>query len=251
MIREILPWLKNRYLKVRNHYKSLPSGARMNLTARDSINMFQSARYGRYAVFDVKTTGFDMTRDRIVAIGAVRIENGRIRLGQSFNRTVNPAIQMSEESGKAHRSGPQPALSVSSAGSVVNAFLEFAGRDILVAHCAEVGAGFLNRFMKRRYGFGLQNIVLDTMALSRNFLLPDVDLNSAWWNKTFGAGSNRRTQPRYNLDELARYLGILIRNRHSGIGDALVTGMVFQCILAQAEKRRMDRLAHLISLGGV
>jgi len=251
MVRVILPWLKNRYLKVRNQHKVLPTGARINLTARDSLNIFQKARCARYVVFDIETTGFDATRDRIVGIGAVRIQNGRIRTGESFNQIVNPKIQMSAESVKVHRIMPQTALSAPPASKVIDAFLEYVGRDILVAHCAGFDVGFLNRYMKQRYGFGLQNMVLDAMPLSRIFLLPDSEQNPTCRIKMLGEGRGGRAQHRCTLDEMARYLGIVIHKRHTGIGDSLATGLIFQRILAKAEKRHMDRLIHLISLGGL
>jgi len=38
----------------------------------------------RYVVVDVESSGLNISRDRLIAIGAVAVANGRIRLDDSF-----------------------------------------------------------------------------------------------------------------------------------------------------------------------
>lgn len=41
-----------------------------------------------YIVFDIETTGFDKTKNRIIEIGAVKVKNGKII--DEYNRLINP-----------------------------------------------------------------------------------------------------------------------------------------------------------------
>ena len=43
-------------------------------------------------VLDTETTGLDVTRDRIVSIGTVRLHGGRIYRSATFDRLVRPGI---------------------------------------------------------------------------------------------------------------------------------------------------------------
>ena len=47
-----------------------------------------SMAHGKYVVFDIETTGFSCERDRIIEIGAVRVEDGKIT--DRFSEFVNP-----------------------------------------------------------------------------------------------------------------------------------------------------------------
>ena len=43
-------------------------------------------------VFDLETTGFSPIKDKIIEIGAVKVENGKIT--ERFSTFVNPKVQM-------------------------------------------------------------------------------------------------------------------------------------------------------------
>ena len=46
--------------------------------------------HGTYVVFDIETTGFSAMKDKIIEIGAVRVEDGKIT--DRFSQFVNPQI---------------------------------------------------------------------------------------------------------------------------------------------------------------
>ena len=48
-----------------------------------------------YVVFDIETTGFSPVNNRIIEIGAVKLENGQVL--DSFNIFVNPQRQIPEK----------------------------------------------------------------------------------------------------------------------------------------------------------
>lgn len=43
-----------------------------------------------YVVFDIETTGLDVNNDRIIEIGAVKVENGIVL--EEFNQLINPGV---------------------------------------------------------------------------------------------------------------------------------------------------------------
>lgn len=106
-----------------------------------SIAKFQKVVNNRFVVFDLETTGLDADNDRIVEIGAVRVENGRIT--DHYQRLVNPRIPMSAEASKKNHITDDMLKNESPIKQVLPSFLDFVGRDVLAAHNAGFDAAFL------------------------------------------------------------------------------------------------------------
>src|SRR5512134_1501970 len=90
----------------------------------------------RFVVADVESTGLDMRTDRLIAIGAVTIEAGRIDLGRAFYTVLRQGAVSSRDNillhgigGTAQREGEDPA-------DALLAFLEYVGRAPLVGYHA-------------------------------------------------------------------------------------------------------------------
>jgi DNA polymerase-3 subunit epsilon len=58
-------------------------------------------------------------------------------------------------------------------------------------------------------------------------------------------------QNRKSLEEIAHLLGIKVHQRHTAVGDALATAMIFQRALATLEHRGRGRLKDLIGVGAI
>ncbi len=159
-----------------------------------------------YTVFDTETTGLDPRGgDEIIAIGAVRIVNGRLLSNERFDKLVNPGRSVPYSSVKIHGIHPdmlhdQPGIDV-----VLPQFKAFVDDTILVAHNAAFDMRMLQ--MKEEVtGIVFTNPVLDTLLLS-------AVCHPAHRN--------------HDLEFIARRLGIDVIGRHSAIGDAITTGAVF------------------------
>lgn len=169
-----------------------------------------------YVVFDLETTGLSPAMgDEIVSIGAVRVVNGRILTGETFDRLVNPKRPIPKESTRFHgitdeRIADAPPLEV-----VLPQFRTFAADAILIAHNAAFDLTFLRR-RESDAGVTFDNLALDTMLISA-FLYPDM--------------------PDHSLDSLTARLGIEIIDRHSALGDTLATAAVFVRLLDLLEQR--------------
>jgi len=107
--------------------------------------------YVREISFDTETTGLDWGGDdRIIELGAVELIN-HIPTGKTFRRFINPGRKVSEATIRitgitdADLADKPPFEDP----DIVDAFLEFIGDGILVAHNAAFDRGFLNAELKR------------------------------------------------------------------------------------------------------
>ena len=233
--------LRNQWLRARLKHRNLNPLARKNLGALDNLNASAKARSLRYVVVDLETTGLDLNRDRVVSLGAFRVAEGRIRLGDMFNELVNPEHEISHSSIKTHGIVPDMVAESRLATEVFEDFLAFLGADVLVAHHARFDLHFMNKVIQRRHGFPLQNLVIDTALLCKGlkFLPPPYPM------------SIRFEDELYSLDSLAEHFDIEIYPRHSALGDALATAMIFQRMLAFLERGGKGLLRNLVHMGGV
>ncbi len=216
--------LRNRILRARLKGRDMPPLAAANLTALDHLDPAAQAQDYAYVVLDLETTGLDPATDRVVSVGAVRLIEGRVRLGERFGELVNPGRDIPPESIKVHGIKPDMIEQARRAAEVFQDFLAFLGNDILVAHYAAFDLHFINRTMRGLYGFPLQNLVLDTVLMCKALVLPSDPY-----------GINRK-QSRCGLEALAARFGLPQGGRHTALGDALTTALVLQRMLGRLKQ---------------
>ena len=94
----------------------------------------QSMR-GTFVVFDIETTGFSALRDKIIEIGAVRVEDGKI-VGR-FSEFVNPRIPIPFRIEKLTSINDSMVAGAESIDVLLPKFVEFCKGAVMVAHNAE------------------------------------------------------------------------------------------------------------------
>lgn len=245
--------MRNRLLQVRMGKKPLAQAARANLTALDHLDGSKPAGSFGYTVVDIETTGLDLKQSRIVSIGAFKMRKNRIHLGAMFNQLVNPDREFSPASIAVHGIVPAMVATAPSGPEALDAFLHYLDGDILVAHNAWFDMAFINRLMCAHHGFALQNMVIDSLPLCELLLLPKISQPMPRKPKLLGRGALQpaRRSNHQSLEAIANHLGIRIHRRHSAVGDALATAMIFQRILAKLEHRGQGRLKELIRFGAI
>jgi DNA polymerase III subunit epsilon len=239
MLNIILARMKNRWLRFRLRNKPLSTRARANLSALQHIDPDRPARNCEYVAVDLETTGLSPANDCVVSVGAVRIADGRIRLGDIFNELVNPGRDIPDSAVKIHGIVPDMVRTAPPAGEVFERFLSYLGTDILVGHNIDFDLYFINKAMHNINGFPIQNLALDTMPLSRAFgLTVHRYPYSVVWDSC-----------QCELGNLAQCSGIDLVERHTALGDALATAMLFQRVLSRLESDGRGRLRDLLRGG--
>ena len=176
-----------------------------------------------YTVFDTETTGLAPSDgDEIIAIGAVRIVNGRLLEHECFDRLIKPRRSVRPESQQIHGITPQMLADQPALNQVLPLFSQFAEDTVLIAHNAAFDMRFLE-LARKRTGVGFDHPVLDTLLLS-SLVLP-----------------GHRNQE-HRLEHIASRLGVDVVGRHTALGDAIVTGEVFLKLLPLLAERGIRTL---------
>jgi DNA polymerase-3 subunit epsilon len=235
-----LLWLKlyNYWSRVGLAKGDLDETGKAHLQALRGLDPRAPARAQRYAVVDLETTGLDPYKDRVVSIGAFRVVDNVLQLGDMFHSLVNPGRQIPVESIKVHGLTPSMIEAARPLDEVMPHFLKWLGADIFVAHYALFDLYFLNRIMRAKFGFRLQNPVVDTVLICRAALIePD----------PYGG---RRGAKRCSLDTLAERYNIYVPERHTALGDAMTTALLLLCLLRELEKGGWSTLRDLVRIAG-
>lgn len=173
---------------------------------------------GRFVVADVESTGLDMRTDRLIAIGAVTVEAGRIELGRSFYKVLRQPAASSRDNILLHGIGGTQQREGEDPVEALLAFLEFTGRSPLVGYHAAFDATMIRKAMLE--------------SLGETFKVPWVDL-------AYLAPELIRTEGvrHKGLDAWLQRFRIEVFSRHDAVADALATAQLLLAVLAHAEAK--------------
>ncbi|MFO1291676.1 MAG: 3'-5' exonuclease [Rubrivivax sp.] len=180
----------------------------------------------RYTAFDTETTGLEPAAgDRIIQIGGVRIDAGKLRRHDSFEQLVDPGRALPEAGIAIHGIRPEMLAGQPTIAVVLPAFRAFAADSVLVAHNAAFDMRFL-QLAEPASGVRLDMPVLDTLLLSA-LLHPQ--------------------QESHRLEAIAERLGVPVLGRHTALGDAIVTAEVFLKMIPLLEAAGIGTLAQALA----
>ncbi|HSB32527.1 MAG TPA: 3'-5' exonuclease [Candidatus Sulfobium mesophilum] len=192
----------------------------------------------QYVVIDTELTGLNGRRDSIVSIGAVRMKGGRIDIGESFYKMINPKTSLTAESVVIHEIMPSDVVMKPNIDAVLGGFLDYCGADILVGFCVSVDMEFLNRETKRLFGAPLENQVIDIYPLFEWLLKKGI----------FSGEKAALLSSRYQLYDIARCFDIEVNGAHNAIIDAFITAQIFQRFIPMLSRAGMKSAADLVKL---
>lgn len=176
-----------------------------------------------FTVFDTETTGLSPSEgDQIIAIGAVRILNGRLLQQESFDRLVRPSRPVRREAQAVHGISTDMLAHQPPLLEVLPAFHRFAEDTVLVGHNAAFDMRLL-QLAEAATGVAFDQPVLDTLLLSA-LLHPG------------------HADAEHRLEAIAMRLGVPVVGRHTALGDALLTAEVFLRLMPLLAERGIRTL---------
>ena len=179
----------------------------------------------RCVVFDLETTGFSPVNCKIIEIGAVLVENGKIL--DRFSAFVNPKEPIPYRIEQLTGINDQMVMDAPAIEEVLPAFLRFCQDAVLVAHNAAFDISFLEENCER-LGLEASFTSVDTVGMSR-VLLPQLG--------------------RFKLDTVAKALNVPLGHHHRAVDDAECTAHIFLKLAEMLSRRDITDLDQLNELG--
>ena len=173
---------------------------------------------GNFVVFDLETTGFSPVQDRIIEIGAVRIENGRI--AARYSKFVNPQIPIPFRIEQLTSINDSMVQDEETIETILPEFLQFCDGAALVGHNVFFDISFIEENCDR-LGIAHDFTYADTVTLARA-MLPNLS--------------------RFKLDNVAKALNIPLGHHHRAVDDAECTAGIFLKFLDMLHDRGISRL---------
>ena len=178
-----------------------------------------------YVVFDLETTGFSPDKNKIIEIGAVKVERGAIT--ERFSTFVNPEVPIPFHIEELTSIRDDMVMDAPKIEEILPQFLEFCEGAIMVAHNAEFDMSFIRKNCERQQ-LTAEFTVIDTVALAR-MLLPHLN--------------------RFKLDTVAKALGISLDHHHRAVDDAACTAEIFVKFIQMLKDRGMQTLDEVNRMG--
>lgn len=156
-----------------------------------------------FVCVDLETTGLDPKRDKIIEIGAVKVERGRITA--EWETFVNPGRKLPERIVELTGIRDEELAGAKSIREILPELLAFLGENVLLGHSVFFDFSFLKKAaVNEKLSFERQGI--DTLKIARKYLK---DLESR------------------SLGALCRHYGIP-HSAHRALGDARATTALYQ-----------------------
>ena len=178
-----------------------------------------------YVVFDLETTGFSPETNRIIEIGAVKVQNGKIV--DKFSTFVNPQVPIPFRIEQLTSINDSMVIDAPVIADILPEFMKFCEGCVMVAHNADFDMSFIKKNCQR-LDIPCKPSIVDTVALAR-VLLPNLN--------------------RFKLDTVAKALGVSLENHHRAVDDAGCTAEIFVKFIEMLRDRGMSTLDEVNAMG--
>jgi len=173
-----------------------------------------------FVVLDVEAIGAKGLPARAIELGAYHVRSGKII--DNFQSLIDPGVPLPRFIAALTGISDQMLKNAPKFAEIADAWLDFAGDSVIVAHNSKFDLALLNREIGRVFpGCRMRNAELCTVKLARRIIW---DLDN------------------HNLDALAQYFGLEIPQRHRAASDAFATAEVFLRLLDRLESQGVRTL---------
>lgn len=178
-----------------------------------------------YCVFDIETTGFSPAHNKIIEIGAVIVQQGRVT--DRYDEFVNPGIPIPYRIEKLTGINDTMVMKADGIDAVLPRFLKFAENCVMVGHNASFDMSFIKKNADDLQ-LSFDKVFADTLELSR-IMLPDL--------------------ASHKLDRVAKELGVSLENHHRAVDDAGATAEIWIKLCERLRGQGIDTLDDIGKLG--
>jgi DNA polymerase-3 subunit epsilon len=180
-------------------------------------------------VVDVESSGLDAVNDRLIAVGALAVVDGAVDLADSFEVVLRQDTPSDDDNIEVHGIGGTEQTEGEDPVLALAAFLDFVGKDPLVAFHAPFDATMLRRAVDAHLGIAFKRPWLDL-----------ADVAPLAWPKYASRLSG--------LDDWLEAFSIPVAFRHRAIADCLATAQLMQLVLPHAPGMGAATAGELVAL---
>lgn len=191
----------------------------------------------QFVVLDTETTGLDIQKDQLLSIGTVRIEAKAIAVKDAVEWVLYSEDNLKDKKDGIAIHGLRPKDLQEGKGiqEALQEFLAYLGNRIIVAHHTAFDVAMLNQALSQFYpNFKFYNLQLDTAKMAIRLERGPFAQLSAYDHK------------RYTLDSLCERYGVEMIERHTALGDAYTTAVLFLKLLNLFQQRGIADLKDLM-----
>ncbi len=188
------------------------------LPPADPLMDFSEARY---VVVDVESSGLNVDKDRLIAIGAIAVDKGRINLADSMEIVLQQEkisdkdnILIHGITGEAQREGVPPV-------EALLTFLEYLGKDPLIAFHVAFDNTMISKTIRKYLGIRFEHGWADLAHITPS-LYPE---------QTYRCRSLDQWMAHFNIGNFAR---------HSALADALSTAELMLVVRPRMIGQQVD-----------
>ncbi len=183
--------------------------------------LFEPCERDEVVVLDTETTGLDPKRDAILSIGAVAVRDGKIRMGETFERLVRPEGPISEESIKIHHLRACDLEAADGAERVIDDLLDFVRNRPIVGYYIGFDHAILSRYVRERIGIALPN--------------ETIELSSMYYRRYRKSSAYEFVDLKF--DTIMQTLSLPMLGKHDALNDALMSALIYLKLRTMPEYR--------------
>lgn len=181
----------------------------------------------RWAIFDLETTGFDLSKDRILSAAITIVEDGEFKMQSLQSWYIYQNLKEVNEATKLHGILPSQTESGIPEKQFLEQLIPLLAGTVIIGHHIAFDAAMLNAAMERHFSIPLKNQLLDTAYFA------STELEA--FRKT---GYANQAPP--SMEEVCAQLNVPMAERHTAAGDVFTTAQIF-LILRGRLKSRINR----------